>query len=512
MHLRLDEEVQLPPLSVVIFLVDGMDLTRLDAMLAEGHLPHIRQRFVEEGVRVRNAVSSLPTTTYPNCTSVITGLYPGHHGIVGNFWFDRYDLEMRYYMELSTYRTSNDHFSAPTLFEMLPDHFTLSIQAHTRRGVSKRIDNRSMFAMSWFLGKYSYADKYVALRFEEVEDIAEREGRWPTIILTYYPGVDEIGHRFGSDSPEYGDALRNIDDVVGMVTDELEDERMDRRTVYVLVADHSHVPIGESRWIDMAQWIELHRGLRIRSKFLRRRSFDSRARKLCEYDVVGGLDSDRTVMFHLKGSGGWETRPRPGEVEQFITGEPSMLDIPGVFIALMPLDPNSIQVLSHGGRALVERQSTDGHAAYRLVNLSGDPLGYMTDPRLANFVEAGWHGSREWLHATIHSPCPDFVAQAVDLFDSPHTGDVVLLAAQDWAFADQQGGHGSCTPYDMFIPLFFAGAELPQGCEIGPARLVDVTPTIVGLLGESHRLAGYRLDGVDLSSKLRSADPSLPPG
>ena len=111
-HLNLRPDVARPPRSAVIFFPDGMDLTRFNAMVAAGELPNIQKRFVEGGVRVR-AVTGLPSITYPNCTSMITGVYPGHHGIMGNFWFKRRTLETRYYMTFESYRTVNDHFTAP---------------------------------------------------------------------------------------------------------------------------------------------------------------------------------------------------------------------------------------------------------------------------------------------------------------------------------------------------------------------------------------------------------------
>jgi predicted AlkP superfamily pyrophosphatase or phosphodiesterase len=83
LDLTLQSDVVRPPKTAIIFLVDGMDLTRLEELLAAGELPNIQHRFVEGGVRVRDAMSSLPSVTYPNCTSVITGLFPGHHGIMG---------------------------------------------------------------------------------------------------------------------------------------------------------------------------------------------------------------------------------------------------------------------------------------------------------------------------------------------------------------------------------------------------------------------------------------------
>ena len=140
------------------------------------------------------------------------------------------------------------------------------------------------------------------------------------------------------------------------------------------------------------------------------------------------------------------------------------------------------------------------------MNEQGDVLGYRADAKLAAFVDAGWHASREWLAATFDTDNPDFVAQAVDMFDSPHTGDFVVFADEGWSFdPEQHGGHGSCTGADMRVPMFFSGPELPRGVTVSPGRNVDVTPTIVGLLGHADRLKQYQLDGINLADTLRTA-------
>jgi hypothetical protein len=54
--------------------------------------------------------------------------------------------------------------------------------------------------------------------------------------------------------------------------------------------------------------------------------------------------------------------------------------------------------------------------------------------------------------------------------------------------------------------MYFAGPDLPRGAEIPYGRLVDVTPTILGLLEESHRLEDYPpVDGVNMANRLRNA-------
>jgi hypothetical protein len=159
---------------------------------------------------------------------------------------------------------------------------------------------------------------------------------------------------------------------------------------------------------------------------------------------------------------------------------------------------------------IVERQGFADRARYRLTQRQGAPLGYDGQAdELAGFIDAGWHSSREWLQATAETSHPDFVPQAVDMFDSPRTGDVVVFAAKGWDFSTgQQGAHGSCLARDMRILMYFAGPDLPRGAAIKYARLVDLAPTIVGLLGEAHRLERVPwMDGINLADELKAAVP-----
>src|SRR4026209_829855 len=49
--------------------------------------PNLR-RLMERGGHARNLIPSFPSKTFPNHYSIVTGLYPGHHGIVANNIFD----------------------------------------------------------------------------------------------------------------------------------------------------------------------------------------------------------------------------------------------------------------------------------------------------------------------------------------------------------------------------------------------------------------------------------------
>lgn len=46
------------------------------------------QRMIKEGVRADSLIPVFPSVTAPNHYSIVTGLYPERHGIVGNVFYD----------------------------------------------------------------------------------------------------------------------------------------------------------------------------------------------------------------------------------------------------------------------------------------------------------------------------------------------------------------------------------------------------------------------------------------
>ncbi|MDQ3625044.1 MAG: alkaline phosphatase family protein, partial [Verrucomicrobiota bacterium] len=71
---------------VVLISVDGLAHFYMDDPNAE--LPAIRQ-LAAEGARAQSMKCSLPTVTWPNHTTLVTGVQPGRHGVIGNNYFDR---------------------------------------------------------------------------------------------------------------------------------------------------------------------------------------------------------------------------------------------------------------------------------------------------------------------------------------------------------------------------------------------------------------------------------------
>jgi hypothetical protein len=78
-----------PPEHVVGFLFDGANPNVLYDLAARGEAPNVARLMAIGTTFGHGAMASLPSVTLANHTSILTGLHPGHHGILHNAWYDR---------------------------------------------------------------------------------------------------------------------------------------------------------------------------------------------------------------------------------------------------------------------------------------------------------------------------------------------------------------------------------------------------------------------------------------
>lgn len=482
----------------------------MDDMLNAAELPHIK-RLIERGVRVRRAVCSVPSITYSSFSTLLTGCSPGRHGIVGNKWFDRYSLLYRDYGTTRTYRDVNDDILVPTVYEHLGNAFTVSIQCAIRRGVGRTIDNWASSGLRWFVGRYESVDRLIPRRFDIIAEEANRRGCWPVLIHAYFPGVDEIGHRHGSDSPQYRHALANVDHQIGLIHEALAGAGMTDRTCTLLVADHNHTPVPPDKWFDVVAWLRDTARLRVRTTPAAGKRLADRERAYRDVGAVVIVGGDRIAHIHLKGSGGWYERPTRRRLESVLGGVRNRLfDQEAIDVVAVRRgaegDRRVVELYSRRGQSEIERRRTDGTVLYRYTIAERGALDFGAGVD-ASFIEsAGWHGDAAWLAATAGSAYPGVIEQLADLFDSPRAGDVVLFAAEGWDFTPgNRGGHGGIGASDTRVPMVFSGDMLDRSAAIEAARLVDVTPTILGLTGAVPDTESFPFDGTDWSARLLGA-------
>jgi predicted AlkP superfamily pyrophosphatase or phosphodiesterase len=216
--------------TVILISIDGFRYDYLD----RGLTPNLT-RIAKDGVRAEWMRPSFPTKTFPNHYSIVTGLYPEHHGIVGNDFWDNDRQQM--------YEYDNPIALDGAWWGGEPIWLTAERQGITAGtlfwpGAEAAIQGKH--ATYW--KKYEHAMP-VNERVQTIiqwldKPVAER----PQLLTLYFHQVDTAGHDFGPESPEVNAAIRKVDGALGLLLSALSARGIEKHVNIVVVSDHGMVP------------------------------------------------------------------------------------------------------------------------------------------------------------------------------------------------------------------------------------------------------------------------------
>ncbi len=512
-RIELKPGTAVPDRCALVIWIDGVGRDEFDGLQRAGRLPNITRYLIDRGVRVRAAVGSYPTITYANNVSFHTGLLPGHHGVVGNKWFDRHRLVFQDYNFIKSYRQVDGDFTAPTVHELLAGELTASILTPVRRGAGRNIDNWASAGISWYFGLHANVNRLTTARFELIADVANRSGRWPAFILAYFVTPDTLGHAHGASDRRYTEMILDVDRQVGHICQAYERAGLLERTYLTLVSDHGFV--DTPRHCDVAEFFRKRLKVPTRSALYGQDvPLEKRLAHFAGARVVVAAGGNRRCSIHLRAGEHWWQRPTAEQIDRFACagGAPRrslpavLAELPGTQLVMVRRGPDSVRVQDRCGTGVIDRIRRQGRKLYRYRVIEGtDPLGHASVGEAAALMDGGHHDAEAWLRATLQTPHPDAVVQLVELNDSVRNGDVTLFAHAGWDFAPgDRGGHGGLLRQEILVPWIWAGPDLPAGTSIAAARTVDLMPTILHLIGRGEA-APAGLDGRSIAEELRRA-------
>jgi len=202
------------------------------------------------GVRAERLVPAFPTKTYPNHYSIVTGLYPEHHGIIANVMRDSVLGEFT--------AGSNPAVRDARWWGGEPIWVTAEKQ-HVRAasffwpGSEAPIGG---FRPSWY---HNYDGAIPnAERVRGVLDwLALPADSAPRIITMYLSDTDGAGHDFGPATPQVDSAIAREDSVVGAVVDGIARLRMTDRVNVIVVSDHGMTTAGPGQYVYLDDYVSL---------------------------------------------------------------------------------------------------------------------------------------------------------------------------------------------------------------------------------------------------------------
>jgi Type I phosphodiesterase / nucleotide pyrophosphatase len=216
---------QRPDPILILVSFDGWRWDYLD----RANVPNLKA-LAARGVRATELIPVFPSLTFPNHYTIVTGLYPAHHGIVGNSMW------------------------TPTL-----GRFSLSSNAVRNAAwwggepiwVTAIRQGRRAMDMFWPGGEAPIGgitptqlwpfDASVPNeeRVTRVLDwLALPDAERPSLVTLYFQEVDHVGHVSGPDSQEVLEAATHLDAALGQLLAGITRLGLSDRTDIVVVSDH----------------------------------------------------------------------------------------------------------------------------------------------------------------------------------------------------------------------------------------------------------------------------------
>jgi predicted AlkP superfamily pyrophosphatase or phosphodiesterase len=192
-----------------------------------------------------------PSLTFPNHYSLVTGLYPEHHGIVANSF---YDPARRQTYALGNPGTVTDG----TWYRGEPIWVTAETQGMVAACFFWPGSEAPIRGVRPTMSKVYDAKIPNAERVKTVlEWLRLPPEKRPHLVTLYFSDVDSASHAGTLDAPRVNDALRMVDTAVGMLIDGI-DALPIRSQVYVVVtSDHGMVETTATQGVRLDSLVDM---------------------------------------------------------------------------------------------------------------------------------------------------------------------------------------------------------------------------------------------------------------
>jgi alkaline phosphatase D len=194
-------------------------------------------------------IPSYPSLTFPNHYALATGLYPEHHGIVANTFYDPARKET--YSLANPKATGDGTWYSGTPLWVLAEQQGMRSACFFWPTSNAEIQGKRP---SYYVAPYQ-DDFPGEKRVEQVLAWLQlpREQR-PHFIALYYADTDHTGHTYGPDAPETAEAVRHVDEMIGKLSEGIAASGLP--VDLIVLADHGMEKLQGS-WVILDKWADL---------------------------------------------------------------------------------------------------------------------------------------------------------------------------------------------------------------------------------------------------------------
>ena len=205
------------------------------------------KQIASEGVHAKSMKPSYPSKTFPNHYSIVTGLYPDHHGIINNVF---YDAALNESFSLSSdAKTDSRYYGGNPIWNLAEQQ---GVKTASFFWPGSDIDKRNP---SYFK-KYDSKIPYGARIDTVLKWLQLPEKQRPHLVTLYFDEPDHTGHNFGPLSTETKKAVIKMDSIMGALSRRLHQLEIGKKINLIIVSDHGMASISNDKKVTVLDYLK----------------------------------------------------------------------------------------------------------------------------------------------------------------------------------------------------------------------------------------------------------------
>ncbi|RUL78327.1 ectonucleotide pyrophosphatase/phosphodiesterase [Dyella choica] len=230
-------------------LLISIDAFRAD-YINRGITPNL-QAMAASGVHADSMQPSFPSLTFPNHYAIVTGLVPDHNGIVDNTMVD--PVLGKFTHDDKNAESNGLWWDEGTPLWVTADANGLHTATMFWPGSDADIQGKHPDIWKRYDSKVT-ADQRVDQVLAWLDMPADQR---PSFVTLYFEAVDKAGHKYGPDSAELNQALRDTDAAIGRMVDGLRQRGLYDKINIIVLADHGMASVPPDHNILIDKLIDL---------------------------------------------------------------------------------------------------------------------------------------------------------------------------------------------------------------------------------------------------------------
>lgn len=231
---------------VILISLDGFRADYLNRY----QLPNL-QRLMRRGTRAKSLIPVFPSLTFPNHYSLVTGLFPDRHGIVGNSFYDPI-RHQKYSMDNDDAVRDGSWYGGEPIW-VTAESQGMVAGCYFWPGSEATIGGRRATFVRPYDGKMPNATRVAGV----LEWLALPPERRPHIVTLYFSDVDAASHLGPLGHRRIEDAARALDRALGQLLAGLDKLPIKDRVVVLVTSDHGMANTSRAQSIPIESLVSL---------------------------------------------------------------------------------------------------------------------------------------------------------------------------------------------------------------------------------------------------------------